>query len=125
MLIAAALSAGLASPLAAQLTGDTLIRGLNNPVAIVADPTDRALLLIAEQGGLLRVARAGALLDEPLLDLRQEISSGGERGFLGLAIAPDTFASRWIFVNFTNRSGHTVIARFTLRTDPTLTIDLT
>jgi glucose/arabinose dehydrogenase len=125
MLIAAALSAGLASPLAAQLTGDTLIRGLNNPVAIVADPTDRALLLIAEQGGLLRVARAGALLDEPLLDLRQEISSGGERGFLGLALAPDAAASRWIFVNFTNRSGHTVIARFTLRTDPTLTIDLT
>ncbi len=129
-LIAVALVAGLASPLAAQLDSDTLVRGLRNPVAIVADPTDRSRLLIAEQGGLVRVARDGALLDDPFLDLRAEIGTGGERGLLGLALAPDYPESRRIFVNFTNRDGHTVIARFAghadlpLRIDPASRLDL-
>ena len=122
-LIALAILAGLASPLAAQLLSDTLVRGLRNPVAVVADPTDRSILLIAEQDGLVRVARDGMLLDEPFLDLRAEISAGGERGLLGLVLAPDYPESRRMFVNFTNRDGHTVIARFTSHADLPLRID--
>jgi glucose/arabinose dehydrogenase len=122
-LIAVALVAGLAPPLAAQLRGDLLVRGLQNPVAIVADPTDRSFLLIAEQGGLIRVARDGALLDEPFLDLRDAISTGGERGLLGFALAPDYPESRRVFVNFTNRDGNTVIARFTRHTQHPLAIE--
>ena len=49
----------------------------------------------------------------PFLNLTAAISTGGERGLLGLALAPDYGASRRFFVNFTNRDGHTVIARFT------------
>ena len=122
-LIALAILAGLASPLAAQLLSDTVVRGLRNPVAVVADPTDRSILLIAEQGGLVRVARDGMLLDEPFLDLRAEISTGGERGLLGLVLAPDYAESHRMFVNFTNRGGHTVIARFTSHADLPLRID--
>jgi glucose/arabinose dehydrogenase len=110
---------GLASPVAAQIRGDTIVSGLRNPVAIVADPTDRSTFFIVEQQGLVRVARDGRLLEAPFLDLRGEISSGGERGLLGLVLAPDYAESRRLFVNFTNRDGHTVIARFrTLADDP-------
>jgi len=114
---------GLGSPLMAQLRGDTLVRGLRNPIAIVADPTDEAILFIAEQGGLIRIARDGVVLDAPILDLRADISTGGERGLLGLALAPDYAESRRLFVNFTNREGHTVIARFTRYPDRPLWID--
>ncbi|MBA3270123.1 MAG: PQQ-dependent sugar dehydrogenase, partial [Acidobacteria bacterium] len=81
-------------------------------MAAVADPTDRSVFFVAEQGGLIRVVRDGALLDEPFLDLRNDISIGGERGLLGLALSPDYAQSRRAYVNFTNRNGDTVVARF-------------
>jgi glucose/arabinose dehydrogenase len=123
-LVAIGFIVGMASPLAAQLTSDTLVRGVRNPVAVVADPTDLSSLIIAEQAGLIRVARDGSLLDEPFLDLREQISSGGERGLLGLVLAPDYAESRRLFVNFTNPNGDTVIARYRRHPDSPLRVDL-
>ena len=100
-----------------------MVAGLRNPVAVVADPTDRSVLLVVEVGGLIRVVRNRVLLSEPFLDLRSEISTGGERGLLGLALAPDYAQSRRLFVNFTNRAGDTVIARFHRRVDAPLSAD--
>jgi glucose/arabinose dehydrogenase len=110
----------MATPVAAQLRGETIVSGLREPVAVIADPTDASTLLIVEQRGVIRLARDGRLLAEPFLDLRDSVGSGGERGLLGLALPPDYSDSRRVYVNFTNRDGHTVIARF-LRSedDPT------
>ena len=44
--------------------------------------------------------------------IRDRVSSGGERGLLSLAFHPDFARNRAFFVNYTNQSGHTVIARF-------------
>ena len=121
--VALALVAAYAAPVAAQLRGETIVRGLVDPVAIAAHPTDRSILFVVEQGGLVRVARDGQLLPEPFLDMRDDISSGGERGLLGLALAPDFVESHRLFVNFTNRDGHTVIARFVTTDDEPLRAD--
>ena len=63
------------------------------------------------------------------LDLSASIVSGGEQGLLGMAFAPDTAISHRFFVNFTNRSGDTVVARFQrgdpLTADPASRVDLT
>ena len=107
-----ALLTGVAAPVDAQLRGETIVQGLRNPVAIVPDPTDSSTFFIVEQRGLILVARDGRIQDVPFLDLRDEISTGGERGLLGLALAPDYERSRRLFVNFTNRQGDTVVARF-------------
>ena len=85
--------------------------GFSNPLALVQDPTDRAVQFVVEQGGRIRVVRDGVVLDRDFLDLRGAIVSGGEQGLLGLVFAPDT-ASRRCFVDFTDRSGNTVVARF-------------
>ena len=122
-IIAVALVVELGSPAAAQLRTDTVVSGLRHPIAIVADPSDASTLIIAEQGGLVRVARDGVVLEDPFLDLRDEISTGGERGLLGLAVSPDYVESGRVFVNFTNRDGHTVIARFTRQADLPLSLD--
>ena len=102
----------LGAPVAAQFRAETIVRGLVNPVAIVADPTDAAVLLMVEQRGVVRISRQGALIEEPFLDLRNDVRSGGEQGLLGIALAPDFAHSRRFFVKFTNRDGNTVVARF-------------
>lgn len=84
---------------------------------MVADPTHASTFFIVEQRGVIRVARDGQLLDEPFLDLGDAVSAGGERGLLGLALAPDYADSRRLFVNFTNPDGHTVVARYTRHPD--------
>ena len=94
------------------------VSGLTAPVAFVQDPTNPAVQLVVEQGGRIRVVSGGTLLTTDFLDLRGAIASGGERGLLGLAFAPDYATSRRFYVNFTNPAGHTVVARFRRSADP-------
>lgn len=51
------------------------------------------------------------------LDLTGLISTGGERGLLGLAFHPDYLNNGYFFVNYTNVSGATVIARYQVSAD--------
>jgi glucose/arabinose dehydrogenase len=85
--------------------------GLQSPVAFVADPADPAVFYAVEQAGRIRVVRNRAIAED-LLDLRGRIAAGGERGLLGLVLAPDFTTSGRFFVNFTNTNGDTVVARF-------------
>jgi glucose/arabinose dehydrogenase len=107
---------------AAQIGTQVVATGLRNPLGVVVDPTDAGVLFVVEQGGLIRVIRDGRVLPEPFLDVRSDISTGGERGLLGLAFAPDT-QSRRFFVNFTDRNGETVVARFRRGEDNPLVAD--
>lgn len=89
----------------------TFATGLQSPIAFVQDPTDRTVFFAVEQAGRIRVVR-NRLVEQDFLDLRSVIASGGERGLLGLALAPDFAASGRFFVNFTNLNGDTVVSRF-------------
>jgi glucose/arabinose dehydrogenase len=103
----------LASEATAQLRTQVVVTGLSNPVAFVMDPLDHSTFYAVEQRGTIRTLRNGTLSQAFFLDIRSAISSGGERGLLGLAFAPDHETSRRFFVNFTNPSGDTVVARYT------------
>jgi glucose/arabinose dehydrogenase len=83
----------------------------------VQDPTDRATLFVVQQNGHIRVLRGAAVLPQDFLDVSSTIVAGGEQGLLGLAFPPSAATSRRFFVNFTNRSGDTVVARFTRTSD--------
>ena len=63
------------------------------------------------------MVRGGTVLATDFLDLRAAVLAGGERGLLGLAFAPNAASGRF-FVNFTDRSGDTVVARFERSSDP-------
>jgi glucose/arabinose dehydrogenase len=101
-----------------QLRSQIVASGFQQPVAFVHDPTDRSLQLVVQQGGRIRAVRNGSILPVDFLDLTDGVLSGGERGLLGLAFSPDYATSGRFFVNFTNRQGHTVIARFRRSLDP-------
>src|SRR5206468_1494346 len=75
--------------------------GFVNPVAFVQDPTDRSRQFVVEQGGHIRIISNGAVMPGDFLNLSGVIVSGGERGLLGMAFAPDYAASGRFFVNFT------------------------
>ena len=102
----------------AQLRSQVYASGFASPVAFVQDPTDRTVQFVVQQGGRIRVLRNGTTLPTDFLNLTGSIVSGGERGLLGLAFAPDYASSARFFVNFTNTSGDTVVARFRRSADP-------
>jgi glucose/arabinose dehydrogenase len=91
--------------------------GFSSPVAFVQDPLARDVQFVVEQAGRIRVVRGGTVLGTDFLDLRPAVLAGGERGLLGLSFAPDATSGRF-FVNFTDRSGDTVVARFQRSSDP-------
>ena len=125
-----ALMVGLAAPAGAQLRATLVATGFDSPTGFVQHPADPAVQLVLEQAGRIRLLRQGAVDRADFLDLRDQVGAGGERGLLGLAFSPDYAASGRIFVSFTDRSGHSVVARFTrlpgdpLRPDPGSRFDL-
>jgi glucose/arabinose dehydrogenase len=111
-------SLALASAAGAQLRTRVQASGFGESVAFVPDPTDRNVQFVVQQDGRIRVVRAGVVLAGDFLDLTGDVIFGGEQGLLGMAFAPDAATSRRFFVNFTNRLGNTVVARFRRSDDP-------
>jgi len=109
---AVCLVVGLATTAAAQLRSELYVSGLTTPLGFVQDPANPGVQYVVEQTGTIRVIKDQALLTTPFLDLSGAISTGGERGLLGLAFPPDYATSGRFFVNFTNPIGDTVVARF-------------
>src|SRR6187401_932636 len=94
--------------------------GFSSPLTFVQDPADPTLQYVVEQVGRIRVIHNGGVVSTNFLDLSGVISSGGERGLLGLAFAPDYATSGRFNVNFTDTSGDTVVARFIRSSIPTV-----
>ncbi len=94
------------------LTAHLVASGLRNPLDLQAAPGDRERLYVVEQGGLIKVIRDDQLQATPFLDVSGQITSGGERGLLGLAFHPRFATNRRFFVNYTDRQGDTHIAEF-------------
>jgi uncharacterized protein (TIGR03437 family) len=92
--------------------------GLNNPTDI-QDPRDGSgRLFFVQQNGTIRVFRNGALLEAPFLEIRSKISTGSERGLLGLVFPPDYARKQHFYVNYTDTRGDTVIALYRTSANP-------
>ena len=91
-------------------------QGRQGAVAFVEDPAHPGTFLLVAQDGRVDVFRDGAIRDTPFLDLRDEISREGNAACWGWPFHPMPL-TRCVFVNFTDREGHTVIARFARRAD--------
>jgi glucose/arabinose dehydrogenase len=89
-----------------------VVAGLRSPLDLQSAPGDAERLYVVEQGGRIRVVRNGQLATASFLDIASRLSSGGERGLLGLAFHPQFATNRRFFVNYTNPGGDTHIAEF-------------
>jgi glucose/arabinose dehydrogenase len=94
------------------LAARLVVSGLRSPLDLQVAPGDRERLYVVEQGGRIRVVANGQLQATPFLDVSDRISSGGERGLLGLAFHPQFATNRRFFVNYTDPHGDTHVAEF-------------
>jgi glucose/arabinose dehydrogenase len=88
------------------------IGGLTQPVGVTNAGDGSNRIFVVEQGGRIRIIKNGALLSTPFLNISTRVSTGGERGLLGLAFPPDYARKGYFYVDYTNTSGDTVIARY-------------
>ena len=85
----------------------------NDPVNIQNAGDDR--LFIVEQGGRIKILNSdGSTNPTDFLNISSIVSSGGERGLLGLAFHPDYDSNGFFYVNYTDNSGDTQISRFSV-----------
>ena len=84
----------------------------DTPVYVTAPRGERKLVFVVEQGGTIRVLRAGRKLAAPFLDVRSRVIAGGEQGLLSMAFAPDYAKTRRFYVNYTDRSGKQRIVEY-------------
>ncbi len=113
IILAAAIALVTHAAEAQQLRSVVYATGFSQPVGFVQDPSNAAIQYVVEQAGRIRMINNGEVQSAAFLNLTGVVLSGGERGLLGLAFAPDYATSGRFYVNFTRQpDGHTVVARF-------------
>jgi glucose/arabinose dehydrogenase len=94
--------------LARAATKLTRVAVLDQPLAMALRRGDDAIYIV-EKGGRIRSMRNGRVSETVVLDISNQVSSGGEQGLLGAAFHPD--GSR-LYVNFTNTLGDTIVREY-------------
>ncbi len=101
-----------------QLGLEPVVRGLDRPVFVTHAGDGSGRIFVVEQRGVIRVVQDGQLLATPLLDIADaRVSCCGERGLLSVAFPPDFANKRHFYLNFTDKQGATVVARYRLLPD--------
>jgi glucose/arabinose dehydrogenase len=92
----------------------TVLTGnISRPVLVTNAGDGSGRLFVVEKTGKIRIiTKAGALLSTPFIDFSSSISNGSEQGLLGLAFHPHYETNGYFYVNFTDRSGTTIINRY-------------
>jgi glucose/arabinose dehydrogenase len=86
--------------------------GFDHPLYVTGAGDGSNRLFVVEQGGTIRVIRGGVVQPAPYLDVRGLTTMFGERGLLGLAFSPGFATNGRLYINYTNRDGNTVVARY-------------
>lgn len=98
-------------PLPAMLKLVPVVSSLSSPLFLTAQAGDGRLFVV-EQAGRIRVVKNGQLLATPYLDIRSKLTSGGERGLLGMAFHPNFASNGFFYVDYTDLNGNTEIERY-------------
>jgi glucose/arabinose dehydrogenase len=91
--------------------------GFTNPLELT-NAGDRRIFVVEQAGRIIIVDSAGVKKATPFLNIQSRVLSGGERGLLGLAFAPDYASSGFFYVNYTRQTdGFTRISRFSVSSE--------
>ena len=94
-------------PLASGLTGITAITNAGD-----------GRLFVTLQGGQIVIWDGTQILPTPFLDVSTKIICCGEQGLLSTAFHPSYATNGFFFVNYTDETGQTVVARYQVSSDP-------
>ena len=108
-------SAQTPSPLEIDLS--LFANGFSSPVGLY-HAGDERLFVIEQASGRIKVIDANGNALGDFLNINSLISTGGERGLLGLAFHPNYASNGRFFVNYTNNQGNTVVAEYSVSANP-------
>jgi glucose/arabinose dehydrogenase len=91
----------------------------SKPVFLTASPDRTDRLFVVEQDGRIFILTGNQPDLSLFLNIAGQLSTGGERGLLGLAFHPRYSSNGRLFVNYTRaQDGATVIAEYRVSSDP-------
>ena len=91
--------------------------GLRSPTHITHAGDGSGRLFAAEQKGRIMIIKDRAVLKKPFLDITGRVSCCGERGLLSVAFPPGYPEKNYFYVNYTDKAGDTVVARYRTTAD--------
>jgi hypothetical protein len=97
--------------------GKHRIGNFSQPTYVTRAPGAARHLYVVEAAGRVRVVHRGNPRRRPFLNIRRQVSTGGERGLLSIAFDPHYRRNRLFYAYYTNRSGHLEIDEFRARTN--------
>jgi glucose/arabinose dehydrogenase len=104
------------------LTKTLVVDQLPGACFVTTPAGDLDRLFVLQLNGRIRLLKQGQLVSTPFLDIgvtgANKITSGGERGLLGLAFHPNYAQNGFFYVNYTDLQGNTIVERYTVSTDP-------
>ena len=119
MVLALLLVVGVPSAAAVSVQLQPVLKGLREPLDLRAAPDGSDRLFVAEKGGIIRVAHGSQLVERPFIDLRGVVgASGSEQGLLGFVFHPQYTENGYFYVNYTDKNGDSVVARYQVSSDP-------
>jgi len=115
LVTAACAALSLCSPQSEQ--GPTLrlqrvVSGLSSPTHLAAPRNETARLYVVEKTGRIRVLVNGRLRAQPLLDIRNQVSTGSEQGLLSVAFHPSYKQNRRLYIDYTDTNGDTRVVEY-------------
>lgn len=102
---------------------EQIASGLSQPVDITHAGDNSQNIYIVLLGGRIVIYNGSQILPTPFLDITSLVTSGGERGLLGLAFHPDYENNGYFYLNYTrtfNGQLQTVIARYQVSANPNI-----
>lgn len=94
--------------------------GFTAPVYVTSAGDGSGRLFVVERAGTVRIVEDGLLLEEPFLDLSDQVASIlGERGMFSIAFEPEYARTGRFYVHYTSRpDGVATLSRFVTSADP-------
>jgi glucose/arabinose dehydrogenase len=110
-------SAPAFDPAAIQVSLETVTEIPGSPLGVVDAGDGSGRLFVVSQDGRIWIVKDGQRTERPFLDISDQITSGGERGLLGLAFHPGYPDDPHFYVDYTDAQGNTVVSAWTVSSD--------
>ncbi len=94
------------------ITFNSIATGFSQPLEIKNAGDGSKRLFIAEQGGLIKIYKNGALLPTPFLNLSKLVGVGQFKGLWSIAFSPNFVNDKTFFVLYTDKNYNTALARY-------------
>jgi glucose/arabinose dehydrogenase len=111
-------ASGILDPARLRLALEEVVEVPGGPLAVVNAGDGSRRLFVVSQTGQIWVVKGGRRTARPFLDVAGQVTTGGERGLLGLAFHPQYPDDPRFFIDYTDARGNTVVSQWRVSSNP-------